>query len=67
MQMYASASVVGYAMTLAHHVAIIRAKPNYHAAPQSSKRMYDNERSSHENMDTAWQSISERLWKCLDR
>src|ERR1044071_1762420 len=22
-------------------------------------------RSSHENMDVAWQCISERLWKCL--
>jgi hypothetical protein len=29
--------------------------------------MYDNERSSHEKMDVAWQCISERLWKCLDR
>ena len=27
--------------------------------------MYDNERSSHEKMDVAWQCISERLWKCL--
>ena len=32
MQMYASASVAGYAMILARHVAIIRAIPNYHAA-----------------------------------
>ena len=67
MQMYASASVAGYAMILAHHVAIMRAKPNYHAALRSSKSMYDNERSSHEKMDVAWQCISERLWKCLDR
>ena len=27
--------------------------------------MYDNERSSHEKMDVAWQCISERLWKFL--
>ena len=27
--------------------------------------MYDNEISSHEKMDVAWQCISERLWKCL--
>ena len=39
--MYASASVAGYAMILACHVAIMRAKPNYHAAPRSSKSMYD--------------------------
>ena len=45
----------------------VRAKPNYHAALRSSKSMYDNERSSHEKMDVAWQCISERLWKCLDR
>ena len=41
MQMYASASVAGYAMILARHVAIIREKPNYHAAPRSRKSMYD--------------------------
>src|SRR3954469_12571940 len=28
MQMYASASVAGYAMILAHHVEMIRARPN---------------------------------------
>src|SRR3954464_1560239 len=28
MQMYASARVAGYAMILAHHVAMIRARPN---------------------------------------
>ena len=67
MQMYVSASVVGYAMIPACHVAIIRVMPNYHAALRSSKSMYDNERSSHEKMDVAWQCISERLWKCLDR
>ena len=44
MQMYASASVAGYAMILARHVAIIRARPNYHAALSSSKSMYGNER-----------------------
>src|SRR3954470_21629211 len=65
MQMYASASVAGYAMILALHVAIIRASPNSHAALRSIKSMYDNERSSHDNMDVAWQCISERLWKCL--
>ena len=65
--MYASARVAGYAMILARHVAIMRAKPNYHAALRSSKSMYDNERTSHEKMDVAWQYISERLWKCLDR
>ena len=27
--------------------------------------MYDNERSSREKVDVAWQCISERLWKCL--
>ena len=41
MQMYASASVAGYAMILGRHVAIIRARPNYHAAHRSSKSMYD--------------------------
>ena len=41
MQMYASASVAGYAMILARHVAIIGARPNYHAALRSSKSMYD--------------------------
>ena len=65
--MYASASVAGYAMILACHVAVMRAKPYYHAALRSSKSMYDNERSSHEKMDVAWHYISERLWKCLDR
>src|SRR3954462_9747059 len=65
MQMYASASLAGYEMILARHVAIMRARPNYHAALRSSKSMYDNERSSHEKMDAAWQFISERLWKCL--
>ena len=39
--MYASASVAGYAMILARHVEIIRAKPNYHAAHRSSKSMID--------------------------
>ena len=39
--MYASASVAGYAMILACHVAIIRARPNYHATHRSSKSMYD--------------------------
>ena len=67
MQMYASASVAGYAIILPIYVAIIMAKRNYHSALQSSKRMYDNERSSHEKMDVAWKYISERLWKCLDR
>ena len=67
MQMYASASVVGCAMILARHVAIMSARPNYHAALRSSKIMYDNEISSHEKMDLAWQCILERLWKCLDR
>ena len=66
--MYAFASVAAYAMILARHVAKReRANPNYHAALRSSKSMYDNERSSHEKMDVAWQHISERLWKCLDR
>ena len=41
MQMYASASVAGYAMILARHIAIIRARPNYHAAHQSRKSMHD--------------------------
>ena len=41
MKMYASASVAGYAMTLARHVAIIRARHNYHAAHRSSKNIYD--------------------------
>ena len=45
----------------------VRAKPNYRVALQSSKSMYDNERSSHEKMDVEWQCISERLWRCLDR
>ena len=53
------------AMILAHHVEITRAKSHYPAALRSSKSMYDNERSSHEKMDVAWQCISERLWKCL--
>ena len=44
MQMHASANVAGYAIILARHVAIIREKPNYHAALRSSKGMYDNER-----------------------
>ena len=39
--MYASASVAGYAMILAHHVAVILARPNYHAAPRSSKSIND--------------------------
>ena len=43
MHMYASVSVAGYAMILARHVAIMRARPNYHAALRSSKSMYDNE------------------------
>ena len=43
MQMYASASVAGYAMILARHVEIIRARPYYHVAHRSSKIMYDNE------------------------
>ena len=43
MQMYASASVAGYAMILARHIAIIRATPNYHVPHRSSKSMYDNE------------------------
>ena len=43
MQMYASASVAGYAMILALHVAIIRERTNYHVAHRSSKSMYDNE------------------------
>ena len=66
MQMYASASVVGYAMILARHVAIIGAKPTI-------MRLYDQAkacmtwRSSHEIVDVAWQCISERLWKCLNR
>src|SRR3954466_14557665 len=62
---YASASVAGYAMILARHVEIIRAMPNFHMALRPSKSMFDNERSSHEKMDVAWQCISERLWKCL--
>ena len=37
MQMYASARIAGYAMILARHVAMIRARPNYHAAHRSSK------------------------------
>ena len=41
MQMYASANVAGYAMILARHVAMIRARPNYHAAHRSSKSVYD--------------------------
>ena len=41
--MHASASVAGYAMILARHVEIIRARPNYHATHRSSKSMYDNE------------------------
>ena len=41
--MYASTSVAGYAMILARHVAIIRAKRNYHAALRPRKNMYDNE------------------------
>ena len=41
MQMYSSASVAGYAMILARHVAVIRARPNYHAALWSSKSMHD--------------------------
>src|SRR4051812_47100451 len=40
---YHSASIAGYAMILARHVAIIRARHNYHAAHRSSKSMYDNE------------------------
>ena len=40
MLQYASASVAGYAMILARHVAIIWAWPNYHAAPRSSKSLY---------------------------
>src|ERR1041384_5040501 len=36
MQMYASSSVAGYAMILARHVSMIRARPNYHAAHRSS-------------------------------
>ena len=43
MQMYASPSVAGYAMILAHHVEIIRERPNYHAAHRSRKNMYDND------------------------
>ena len=43
MQMYASASVAAYAMILVRHVAIIRARTNYHASHRSSKSMYDNE------------------------
>src|SRR3954468_9147728 len=43
MQMYASASVAGYAMMLERHVASIWAKTNYHATHRSSKSMYDNE------------------------
>ena len=39
--MYASASVARDAMILVHHVAIIRARPNYHAAHRSSKSMYE--------------------------
>ena len=35
------ARVAGYAMILALHVAMIRARPNYHAAHRSSKIMYD--------------------------
>ena len=61
MQIYASASVAGYALILARDVAIMREKPNYHAALRSSKSMYDNERSSHDKMDVAWEYISERL------
>ena len=38
MQMYASARVAGYAMILARHVAMIRARPNQHAAHRSSKQ-----------------------------
>ena len=41
MQMYASASVAGYAIILVRHVERIRARPNYHAARRSSKSMYD--------------------------
>ena len=43
MQMYAFASVAGYAMILARHEAIIRARPNYHAALRSRESMYENE------------------------
>ena len=59
MKMYASARVAGYAMILARHVAMIRARPNSHAAHRSSNGMYDMK------MDVAWQCISESLWKCL--
>ena len=38
MQMYASARIAGYAMILARHVAMIRARPNQHAAYRSSKQ-----------------------------
>ena len=41
--MYASTSVEGYAMILAHHVGNIRARPNKHAAHRSSKSTYENE------------------------
>ena len=59
-QMYASASVAGYAMILARHVAMIRARPNYHAAHRSSKSIYEMMIKSWE-VDVAWQCISERL------
>ena len=49
MQMYASVSVEGYAMILACHVAIIRARPNYHAAHPSRKRTYDMKTKSWED------------------
>ena len=38
MQMYASSRIAGYAMILARHVAMIRARPNQHAAHRSSKQ-----------------------------
>ena len=38
MQMYAFSRIAGYAMILARHVAMIRARPNQHAAHRSSKQ-----------------------------
>ena len=41
MQMYASASLAGYAVILARDVEIIRERHNYHAAHRSRKSMFD--------------------------
>src|SRR3954465_9148193 len=57
--------VEAYAWSQSMPACALTCGPNYHVALRSSKSMYDNERSSHEKMDVAWQCLVGRYAGCF--